>query len=90
MITKLLSTFILLPSQTEPTPLMILKTSHSGSSWLTSLLNKYEGVYVTEEMIWGTGAMMKERENVEKSTGGLTAYIFNSPMLKWPSGEEMN
>jgi len=94
MITQLLSTlFILLPSQTEPTPLMIFKTSHSGSSWLTSVLNKYDGVYVTEEIIRGGGRSREKRQNLEKSTGGMTAYIYNStqhPMLNWPKGEDMN
>jgi len=96
MITQLLSTLLtlfILPSQTKPTPLMMLKTGHSGSSWFTSLLNRYEGVYVTEEIIWGLRKEMKERENVEKLTGGMTAYIFKSlqhPMLKWPNGEDMN
>jgi len=91
MKTLLLSTLIhLLPSWTEPTPLMIFKTAHSGSSWFTSLLNRYEGVYVTEEIV-GTGKSNRGKF-VDESPGEMTAYILNSlqhPMWKWPNGEDI-
>jgi len=80
----ILSFFV--PLGTEPTPLLIMKTNQSGSSWFHSLLNRLEGVYITLEILKDTG-----RKKREKLGGEMTAYICDSlkhPMMIWPAGED--
>jgi len=38
-------------------PLLILKSSRSGSAWMTTQLNTYKGVFVTEELLRGHSYM---------------------------------
>jgi len=86
----ILTLILLLPSWTEPTPLVILRTNRSGSSWFTSLFNRHKGVYITDEIVieddWDL------RKQVERLGEGMTYYIAESvrrPMWAWPRGEDV-
>jgi len=90
MKTLVLSIVLLFSLGKEPTPLLIMKTAHSGSSWFTSLLNRLEGVYITEE-IDGESYRTEGKKQIERLSEGVTAYICDSlqhPMLVWPDGED--
>jgi len=67
----------------DAVPLLILKGPRSGSSWFLSLLNKLEGVWVTEEVVMGiiSGHAFDEgAEHILKS--------FQHPMKKFPGGKK--
>jgi len=86
----ILTLILLLPSWTEPTPLMILRTNRSGSSWFTSLFNRLKGVYITDEIVVKDD--LELRKSVESLGEGMTAYIaesFRRPMWAWPRGEDL-
>jgi len=65
------------------TPLLILKAPRSGSSWFTSMLNKLDGVYLTEEIFSSL---------TEHNPAAALAYLvksFHDPMKVYPLGREM-
>jgi len=77
----------------DSTPLLIIKTDHSGSSWFHSLLNRLGGVYICEEIIPPDKRVSaKKRKQIEHASGGMTAYIVESlqhPMLRYPKGKDL-
>jgi len=85
--------FILLsiftPLYTEPTPLLILKTARSGSSWFTYLLNRFHGIYIREELLGKMDNLAKNTD--DKSNIELSVYVgwsLRHPMLKYPYGKD--
>jgi len=88
----LLTTVFNLLSASQAIPLLFLKAPHSGSSWLTSLLNFREGVYVSEEMF----RKLKYTVDIKNWTNPTTlfnescAYLAEAlrhPMRHFPHGE---
>jgi len=81
---------LIIPSWTSPTPLLIIKTARSGSTWFTALLNKLEEVYIIPEIIpWEDRFDAKD---AEETNGEITSYLIESlkyPMLKWPAGKDL-
>jgi len=81
--------YIFSPLWTSPTPLLILKSPRSGSTWFSSLLNGFEDVYITPEIVsW----QRRKTARVFETNGKITSYIIKSlrhPMLQWPQGENL-
>lgn len=81
-----------LPSSPEPVPLLILKAPHSGSSWLTAELNKFKGVYITEEIFAGEDRLQLRMQSDDKFNPknedfiGYLTESFQHPMKPWPQG----
>jgi len=81
-----LGIFLLAPFFAGPShaiPLLILKAPRSGSSWFSSLLNKFEGVYLTEEIF--------NSESGHNPSAALS-YLqkaFQHPMKVYPLGPDI-
>jgi len=92
MIFFLLTTVFNLLSASQAIPLLIWKAPHSGSSWLTSLFNFREGVYVSEEMFEKLEYTldMKNWTNPRTLFNESCAYLAEAlrhPMAHFPRGE---
>jgi len=94
----LLTVFFNSLSASQAIPLLILKVSHSGSSWFTSMLNIRKGVFITEEVFgdpdW-TLQYIRKRNDLNPPTvfNTSTAYLSEAlrhPMKTFPIGEYRN
>jgi len=69
---------------TAPTPLLILKAPRSGSSWFISLLNRFSGIYIREEVV-----ALAEKKNADITVEAYVAKSLQQPMRKYPGGEDL-
>jgi len=72
----------LLKASSDAIPLLVLKAPQSGSSWFTSILNHYSGVYICEEIF---------RTNQDHNSSKSFNYLVDSlkhPMKSFPRGPD--
>jgi len=69
-------------ASSDAIPLLVFKAPRSGSSWFTSMLNDYSGVYIQEELF-----KQKPRHN----SSNAFKYLVDSlkhPMKRFPKGRD--
>jgi len=80
--------YLIAPLWTAPTPLLVLKAGRSGSSWFTYLLNRLDGVHVTEELFGRKNQKFRKRAK-KINTTAYAAESFQHPMVGYPKGEDL-
>jgi len=76
-------------SSWDAIPVVVLKSPHSGSSWFVSLIDKMEGVYLTQEMFEAPKMMRREKRSLINVGIKSLPYLvesFQHPMGRYPIG----
>jgi len=76
-------------SPSDATAVVVLKSPHSGSSWFVSLIDKMEGVYLTQEMFEAPKIMKRQYRSLFQVEIKSLPYLvesFQHPMGRYPFG----